>query len=531
MWPVLYLPQGETKTIALDSRTADMKALLLKLQEQRFNGYVKILAFHEHGLLLFHQGRICNCFYEGTIELELSREQIIRHFLPATTKAGNTVIKIAELDPQRLEALSALETKSPVQQELETVFLDMNKLFDTLCRKNFTGTLRFYQIRNNPRLGNILLKMKKITADQLREAIQLQLSGAGALRLGDALVKIKALTTGGLKEALARQLYTRKSSDNELALALFFEGAFLGGYTSADKILTVSRQEVLAWISEEGVLLDIIEGVLPGKVLLPRELESELESVNPETSREEARPLSRKTGIKTPDRRKEGGPKKMAEAPDQELQLLIEETLNLKGDDLILDIGLPSDTDPFEPKPDGQDQEISDSRRDIPDEKSRSEETLPEAETAPSRSHRRPKEIDTTVAIDQEKDIIFAAPVSHSGISEPGAMKKAVNLFSEEDKDKWSDTKPLSDDLQGIDYMRAVMEKYMGFLGPVLLEREQEELGIPVRTQSKYQLRIINKHLFSSASLIVGPSMARRIVDENQARIGGGTRNGNHTNA
>ncbi len=522
MWPVLYLPQGETKTIALDSRTADMKALLLNLQEQRFNGYVEILASHEHGLLLFHQGRICNCFYEGTVELKLSREQIIRHFLPTMTKRGDTIITTAELAPQRLEALSALEIKPPVQQELETVFLDMNKLFDTLCRKDFTGTLRFFQIRNNPRLGNILLKMKKITPDQLREALQLQLSGDGALRLGDALVKIKALSAGDLKEGLTRQLYTRKGSDNELALALFYEGVFLGGYTSGDKILTASRQEVLAWISAEGVLLDIIEGVLPRAVAFPLELESELEPIKPKSSRAEARPISRTTAIKIPERGRKDEKTKTEEpekpASDPELQRLIEETLNLKGDDLVLDIGLTVDAMLSEPKPAERNRETADSPRDIPDEKSRSEEILPEA--APPSSHGRPKKIDTTAAVDQEGNSILAAPASHSGISEPGAIKDPARLFVEKDQDEEAGLKPLPDNLSGLEYMRAVMEKYMGFLGRALLEQEQERLELPKKIRSNAQLRIINKHLFFPLSLIVGPSMARRIGEEIQARIG-----------
>jgi hypothetical protein len=477
-----------------------MTALLLKLQKQHFNGYVEILASHEHGLLLFHQGRICNCFYEGTAELKLSREQIIRYFLPTTTKTSDTIIKTTELDPQRLEALSALAIKPPVQQELETVFLDMNKLFDTLCRKNFTGTLRFFQIRNNPRLGNLLLKMKKITAEQLREAIQLQLSGAGALRLGDALVKIKALSAGDLKEALTRQLYTRKSSDNELALALFFEGVFLGGYTSADKILTASRQEVLAWILADGVLLDIIEGVLPKEVSFPLELkpESELEPINPKTSRAEARPLSRKTEIKIPDRhRKEEKkiPKKAkapeVQAPNQELQQLIAETLNLKGDDLILDFGLSADTIPSPPKPAGRNQERDASPRDILDEKFRSDEILPAA----------------------------AVPTHYESL-EPVERPETKDPFAGEDQDKKLDLEPLPDNLQGLEYMRALMEKYMGFLGRSLLKREQERLEMPYEIQSNAQLRIINKNLFLPLSLLVGPSMARRIVNEIQSRIG-----------
>ena len=320
MWPQLYTPSGKLKYEKLAYRSARFADLLAELLVPAFSGYVEILALHEHGLLLFHRGQIRNGFYEGTEDLQLSPQDVIRHFMTTGTSERETVLNVGELNPEVLEALGALTARTPAHRELETTFLDMPKLFATFARKRFTGTLRFYRIRSNTRLGNLLLRLNKITADQLREAIRLQLSGEGALRLGDALVKSGAIRPQDLQEALNRQSVTRKGSDLEVALALFHGGAFLGGYTAEERQLVTSQTEVISWLNQPELLMDIVEGVLPQPVDAQTVL-------GPGQAAPEPAPKTRnQPAAKTP------APEAAAPAP------LEEETLSFKADDLILEI-------------------------------------------------------------------------------------------------------------------------------------------------------------------------------------------------
>jgi len=370
VWPSLYTPIGTLKYEKLNYRITRFSTLMDELLSQNFSGYVEILAPHEHGLILLYNGRVHNCFYEGTEDLNLSREDIIRHFLRTETRERETIINVGELNSRIIAALSALEPREPAHRELETVFLDLNKLFETLARKHFTGTLRFYRIRNNTRLGNILLRLKKITADQLREAIRLQLSGEGALRLGDALVQIGAIGKHDLEEALDRQTYTRKGSDFELALALFSEGEFLGGYRYAGKMMVTDRQEVISWVGTSEILMDIIDGLLPPAVdiqhILYAETTPQIEiKPEPEPVQPESEPLpapesesKRKAGDEPKlspsvkpslETKKEALPtvrevnvtrerKEKTAVNDIMIRELTKETFMLKADDLILDI-------------------------------------------------------------------------------------------------------------------------------------------------------------------------------------------------
>jgi hypothetical protein len=318
VWPLLYTPGGKLKYEKLNYRSARFADLLTELLVPGFSGYVEILALHEHGLLLFHRGQIRNGFYEGTEDLQLSPQDVIRHFMATGTSERETVLNVGELAPAVLEALGALTSRTPAHRELETTFLDLPKLFTTFARKRFTGTLRFYRIRSNTRLGNLLLRLNKITADQLREAIRLQLSGVGALRLGDALVKTGAIRPQDLEEALNRQSNTRKGSDLEVALALFHDGDFLGGYTSEERQLVTSQTEVLTWLNKPELLMDIIEGLLPPPVDAQTVLGPGQVAPAPKA---EAQPAA-----------KASEPQAIAPAAAEE------ETLSFKADDLILDI-------------------------------------------------------------------------------------------------------------------------------------------------------------------------------------------------
>lgn len=275
MWPLLYLPKGEIKVEKLYYRQANLPGMIKDLSAEAFNGYIEILALQEKGLIVFHQGEVVSCFYEGTDELELTQEQIIRHFLDEQSKESDTIINVYGLTAEMIVSLSALCTPAPIHRELESSFMDMNKLVETLARKRYDGVLRFYRIRNNTRLGNLLLRMNKISSDQLREAVRLQLSRGGALRLGDALVEIGAIAPAELEDALDRQSYTRKGSDLEIAIALFYQGQFLGGYTQENGIIITSLPKVLSWMSgSRDVLMDIIESHMPGALNIDRLLQT-----------------------------------------------------------------------------------------------------------------------------------------------------------------------------------------------------------------------------------------------------------------
>ncbi len=335
MWPLLYLPKGEVKAENLNYRATDMTALIRGLMEESFSGYVEILALHEKGLIVFVQGRVLSCYYEGTDELNLTKEQIIRHFLQSETRERDTVINIYNLPSEIIEALSALETPPAVQRELESSFLDMHKLVETLAQKKFSGVLRFYRIRNNTRLGNLLLRMNKISPEQLKEAVRLQLSQAGAKRLGDALVEIGAIAPSELEDALDRQSYTRKGSDIELAIVVFYQGRFFGGYSQDNGILITNLQKVLDWVSGGWeILMDIIDSHLPMPVTIERVLQAQ-ESIEGKKKPIAVKPLLKREPVVQQEKR----------SPAQSvIREIAEETLSLKADDLILE-STPAESD------------------------------------------------------------------------------------------------------------------------------------------------------------------------------------------
>lgn len=319
MWPILYLPKGELRFEKRDYRTASLAAWIEELRRGNFNGCLEILAPHEHGLLIFQNGSLFSCFQEGSRELSGPRETVLRHFLETEPQTHETLVRAVALDSRFLEALSALDNQNPMQRELETSFLDMGKLFETLIRKHFTGTLRFYTVRNHTRLGNILIKMGKINQDQLKEAIRLQLAGEGGLRLGDALVKTGAISFNDLREALSRQSQTRKGSRTELALACFWQGEWLGGYTFAQRQLVLETAVILQWLNQPDVLMDMMEGRLPAAMDFPF-----LPAPQSVPSVKSAEPIPDTAGREV--------------KADQVLRDLADDTFRLKADDLILDL-------------------------------------------------------------------------------------------------------------------------------------------------------------------------------------------------
>jgi hypothetical protein len=314
VWPALYLPKGEAKFEKVDYFSADLAALFKELQAEDFSGYVEILSPHQQGLFLFYKGHLHNCFYDGTEELQLTQGQIFDHFLRQKRRGSETVINASFLPPDVIEALSALEFRRPVYRELETSFLDMGKLFETLAAKHFTGYLRFYHVRSHTRLGNILVKMNKITHDQLQEAVRLQLAQKGALRLGDALVQIGAISPEDLGDALDLQAHARKGSDVEIAVAIFSRGEFRGSYSHMHKLVNFNRDEILPQMVGTEVLVDITEGSLPDAI--------DLETIL-------SQPPEPKPAPEAPPERIP--PSAPAAEPAQEV-------IHLRGEDLILDL-------------------------------------------------------------------------------------------------------------------------------------------------------------------------------------------------
>ncbi|MCD4812662.1 hypothetical protein K8S19_03095 [bacterium] len=566
MWASLYTPVGKLKYEKLNYRITKLSTLLEELLAQDFSGYVEILAPHEHGLIVFCNGRVYNCFYEGTEDLELSRTQIIEHFLRTETTERETIINVAELDPQIITALSALESRTPAHRELETVFLDMGKLFETFARKKFTGNLRFYRIRNNTRLGNILLRLEKITAEQLRDAIRLQLSGEGALRLGDALKQIGAIDEKGIEEALDRQNVTRKGSDLELALAVFHAGEFLGGYRFSDKALIKDKQEVIKWLAVSEILMDIIDGALPQFLDVKSILHPDTQAVT--QRKESAQPVSTKdTAVpKVPSLLDNITLKKPG--ADSVIQELTHETFMLKADDLILDIH------PHPSSPVVEDEEAADKNLSWLDElvskqekqaaQSRTRESKPAIPAGLAKAAEyiittkvgeeptpisREKKPDT---IKQEekpgisaKKIVPQAKSQDAQESTPLAAEKSGSAMGEEQtatapeasvagpegselnagefaipevssSQKQTNTDP------GLAVIQSVVMSHMGFLGQALIDREKKQIEIPEgRAMSPSQIKSLNQRLFHTTSLVVGEKTAERIMIEIENEIGG----------
>lgn len=325
MWPALYLPKGEPKHEKLDLRTTDLVGLLLELEGILFSGQIEILSPHEHGLLLFHAGSLYNGFYDGTEDLQLTPLQVVEHFLQRRQRGSDTLLNVSALPEAVIEALGALQTRQPVYRELETSFLNMEKLFQTLTDKGFTGCLRFYRVRSHTRLGNLLVKMNKITHDQLQEAVRLQLARKQGLRLGDALVENGAISAEDLKDALALQSHARKGSDVEIALALFVRGKFLGSYTHMHRQLDPDLDGVRSELGDAEVLMDILEGGLPEAVpleplLRPKEAPRAAGSA-PHELADGATPA----------------PPKTVEVPAEEP---FEDAMSLHGEELVLDLPL-----------------------------------------------------------------------------------------------------------------------------------------------------------------------------------------------
>jgi hypothetical protein len=140
--------------------------------------------------------------------------------------------------------------------------------------------------------------------------------------LGDALVQIGAIEPKDLGSALDLQSHARKGSDIELALAVFWEGKLLGGYTHIHKQFKIDRDDILPQLVGTEVLMDMLEGQLSEPLdieFLWRAAEHHAPEAVEKTHQAALHP--------------EAG-------PSQERRLHIDENLSLKADDLILDIAL-----------------------------------------------------------------------------------------------------------------------------------------------------------------------------------------------
>ncbi len=537
MWASLYTPIGSLKYEKLNYRIIRFSTLMDELIGQKFSGYVEILAPHEHGLIILYNGKVCNCFYEGTEELNLSREEVIGHFLRTETKERDSIINVGELAPRVIVALGALEARQPAHRELETIFLDMGRLFETLSRKHFTGVLRFYRIRNNTRLGNILLRLKKITADQLREAIRLQLSGEGALRLGEALVRSSAIGEKDLEDALDRQSNTRKGSDMELAIALFSEGEFLGGYRDVDKKNVTDRQEVISWLATSEVLMDIIDGILPPviditTILHPGKAVKPARSAvsGPEKSKPEVKSTTHKAET-TKEAIVAGEAKEKTALEDAAIQELTKEIFMLKADDLILDIH----THPTAPAM-GDDEAAADADLQWLDkivEGKNEKAAEKKIEAKQPSSENKPDKITKNIISDEktpDQREEKSGTLPEKTVTRPEKSPASKSTSAESKTEAADSDEPVisaagaSSDSQvlGIEAMEKVLKQYMGFLGIALLEREKQHFAITeIRNVRISQLKSINQSLFHSTSLIVGNKTAEKIMLEIEDYIGG----------
>jgi hypothetical protein len=556
----LYTPRGKVKYEKLNYRITNLLVLTQDLLLQKFSGYLEIIAPHEKGLMFFHNGKVVNCFYEGTQDLQLTREQILLHFFKTQAAERETIVNAYELPSAVIAALSALDARPPAHRELETTFLDLNKLFETFSRKHFTGVLRFYRVRNNTRLGNLLVRSKKISSDQLKEAVRLQLSEEGALRLGDALVKIKAIAPEDLQWALNRQALTRKGSDIEIALALFFEGQFLGGYMPQNEILVLDPEIVITWVNAAEIFMDIIDGVLPSVVQLeamplpteslPQEPEEEIphpddiilevQTEHPGTTNLPGSAFAtlEKVDLKPEAESRKGSRegKKDASFPrgaevfesmgkilsrsratDEER----EEASGLSGDRLKISLNLPDfGSVAWEPKPEFKPEIKVELKPEIkvelkPEIKV---EPKPEIKIEPKpeiKIEPKPESLPEQPLLSPEPNketTETAAPVPELLVSEDALLPVALESGAPESAVRES---------SGYTLMQEILDHYMGFLGLALLERECRKVDAVGKTLTLAQQRRLCQNLRVPAAYLVGASRAEAIIQHIKERIGG----------
>jgi len=476
----LYLPKGERKYEKLDYWTTDLAGLLKELQAENFTGYLEILSTQQHGLFIFHEGAVYNCFYDGTEDLQLTPLQIIEYFLQKKKRGPETIISVSAIAPQIVSCLSALEIRPPLYRELETSFLDMDKLFETLEGKHFKGLLRFYHIRSHNRLGNILIKMNKITREQLQDAVRLQLSQKGSLRLGDVLVQSGAIDAQDLDSALNLQSHARKGSNVEIAIALFDQGRFIGGYSHMHKQFNRTRDQILPELVGTEVLMDIVAGGLPDAIDLHPILYKNKEVVVEQPS-EKSSEIAESVPAAPPA---ESDPHPAARPSKSVVPEAAESAMVLRGEDLVL----------------------LDLSQDWPGQ----ENIEPNVEVA---------EASETPAPEPETPELMPEPIpAAESEPEPVAVVVAdsVSPAEPEPQSYW-----ISDELTGLDYVEAVAEKFMGPLGKSLVGREVKALGFLGREWMPTQLQELSRRVEKASSLILGANQARKLADKLGERLPG----------
>jgi len=559
LWPSLYTPKGTFKYENLNHRITQLPGLIQELVRQDYSGILEILAPHEKGLLVFHHGVLYNSFYEGTQDLKLSREQILTHFFQTKTAERDTLIQIIELPDRVVEALGALQPRPPAHRELETSFLDLPRLLDTFRRKHFTGSLRFYRIRNNTRLGNLLVRLKKITPEQLQEAVRLQLSGEGALRLGDALVKIKAVSPEDLKAALDRQALTRKGSDVEIALALFWRGEWLGGFQGADGELVTDPATVIAWVNVPEMFMDIIDGRFPEPV--------DLASVLPTAGRSAPVKNAGEPGS-APIHELPGGDDVIVDVrPDPGLGDALSGAAFSTLDDLKFTSKESTPSAATEYRPSAEDgswmsrlsgevellemQEMlvpdappkppeADKAPTLPPKPARIKPVAPltSAKAAPAADESAPPKASPprdenqpptaspappatgTVPVPSTKPPEAQRPLPEAAPpKEPEPAKRDEPAPPALEEPPAPANEPVDPDVANYLIVRDIVDHYMGFLGRALLEQEYRKLALPGRPLNPAQLRLLCQNLQGPAGLLVGPTQALHIVQHLRERL------------
>ncbi len=533
MWPLLYLPKGRTLYDKLDYWSTDLASMFRELAEQDFTGSLEIVSLVQRGLFIWHHGRLCNAFYEGDDEKKITRLEVLRHFLQKGKRGQETLINIMELDPRLTECLGALEIKPPIYRELETSFIDMTKLFETLNAKRFLGVLRFYHVRSHTRLGNILLKMNKITRDQLQQAVRLQLSHQGALRLGDALVQIGAIELKDLGSALDLQSHARKGSDIELALAVFWEGQLLGGYTYILKVFKTDWDEILPQLVGTEVLMDMVEGLLPEPLdirFLWNEFSHETPASVEKIHQASLHPVSEALPSAKPVK---------------------DESLNLKADDLILDLAgepLHADDDFLT-----MDEEFGTTAVEapavqaapVPQRESEKPADAPPVFKAPEVKPTPAKlpvvpSVSVPAALpvvpQPEVPVLEKIPAAEAGPTEPGqaAGVTAENNSSGPDlPESMPNALPvpgtpvsvpaaepaISESVQGVEYVLRVAHDFMGPFGKSLLKKEAAPLLLQGRNWPDYQVRELTLRFFRSATWVLGKQKSGQMLQKIRERI------------
>lgn len=126
----ILLPAGQILYDALKTSFVDLSRLITSLEMEGYTGYVRLLTNDASGLILFRDGSVLECMYDGATEagsLVLGK-QALQKFNDDVT-AGHGVLDVVALSSQLIDGLYELIESRPMYTELYAGWVDMKALF------------------------------------------------------------------------------------------------------------------------------------------------------------------------------------------------------------------------------------------------------------------------------------------------------------------------------------------------------------------------------------------------------------------